>query len=243
MGPEPEDFGLDHVNRKDLKLASSVEVLAIDGPVLSDLRDDSRPCEKVFVWAPFQRRCKPGETSGKSRLRQEGCEIADQFAEKVSGSRCGAEFPRVLLGTNVVEAFPNTFLGVMLPESNFLNAPKLKRGKKFDWLFNKSLGTWDRLRGLVEWECAKLWEALETNADHEERAALICVLTAVCVLRGKYVAVGEPEGGYFFLPPWSAWEDWAKCGLRRNREDSRLSRRIEVWIDGRRFSHCDALPA
>jgi hypothetical protein len=25
--------------------------------------------------------------------------------------------------------------------------------------------------------------------------------------------IGEPEGGWFCLPPWSLWEAWAKEGL------------------------------
>src|SRR6516165_6634054 len=27
--------------------------------------------------------------------------------------------------------------------------------------------------------------------------------------------VGEPEGGWFWLPPWATWQPWAKQGLER----------------------------
>jgi hypothetical protein len=35
----------------------------------------------------------------------------------------------------VVEAFPNAFLGGLMPEGELLAAPKLKRGRRFDWLY------------------------------------------------------------------------------------------------------------
>jgi hypothetical protein len=33
-----------------------------------------------------------------------------------------------------VEAFPNAFLGVLMPEVELLGAPKFQRGRRFDWL-------------------------------------------------------------------------------------------------------------
>jgi hypothetical protein len=35
-------------------------------------------------------------------------------------------------GGSIVEAFPNAFLGVLIPEIDLLSAPKLKRGRRFD---------------------------------------------------------------------------------------------------------------
>jgi hypothetical protein len=43
------------------------------------------------------------------------------------------EFP-VSLSDSIVEAFPNAFLGVLMPEEELLSAPGLKRGRRFDWL-------------------------------------------------------------------------------------------------------------
>src|ERR1019366_5068164 len=103
----------------------------------------------------------------------------------------------------------------------------------FDWLYDQccvnqkfthvvdKIG-WNRLRSLLP--------IIESNRDHDERAALVCLLTAASVAFGRYTAVGDPQGGYFFLPAWRAWADWARQELERQRTES-----VEVWIDGRRF--------
>jgi hypothetical protein len=41
----------------------------------------------------------------------------------------------------IVEAFPNTFLGVLMPEVELLAAPKFKRGRRFDWLYDQMVTT------------------------------------------------------------------------------------------------------
>jgi len=53
--------------------------------------------------------------------------------------------------------------------------------------------------------------AIET--DHERRAALICLLTAALAYEGRAAIIGEAESGWFWLPPWSLWQTWAKQGL------------------------------
>jgi hypothetical protein len=36
-----------------------------------------------------------------------------------------------------VEAFPNGFLGVLMSEEELRSAPSLKRGRRFDWLYDR----------------------------------------------------------------------------------------------------------
>jgi hypothetical protein len=38
-------------------------------------------------------------------------------------------------------------------------------------------------------------------------------LTAAVAAKGTAAIIGETEGGWFWLPPWSLWEPWAKEGL------------------------------
>ena len=45
------------------------------------------------------------------------------------------------------------------------------------------------------------------------RAALICLLTAALAHKGTAAIIGEAGGGWFWLPPLSLWEPWAKEGL------------------------------
>jgi hypothetical protein len=49
--------------------------------------------------------------------------------------------------------------------------------------------------------------------DRELRAALITLLTAALAALGTATIVGESTGGWFWLPPWSLWQDWTKKGL------------------------------
>ena len=58
-----------------------------------------------------------------------------------------------------------------------------------------------------------VWRRLRSETDHDLRAAIICLLTAALADKGMAAVIGESEGGWFWLPPWSLWEPWAKEGL------------------------------
>jgi hypothetical protein len=58
-----------------------------------------------------------------------------------------------------------------------------------------------------------VWHRLRSETDQELRAALICLLTAALAARGAAAIIGENEGGWFWLPPWSLWQPWAREGL------------------------------
>ena len=62
-----------------------------------------------------------------------------------------------------MEAFPNAFLGVLTSEVELLSAPKLKRGRRFDWLYEQ-ITTTGRLEMPDE-----LWLRLRTEKDHDLR--------------------------------------------------------------------------
>jgi hypothetical protein len=153
-----------------------------------------------------------------------------------------APFPRVFGGLNIIEAFPNAFLGVSLSAEVFDVAPA--RGRKFDWLYEHWLRQKRpaQLQDSLRWDRPQFWRQVEGNGHHDERAALICALTGICAAQGSYVAVGEPVGGYFFLPPWSLWSLWARKAVDASRMDRRLPSSIDVWIDGRRYAQHEQLP-
>jgi hypothetical protein len=230
-------------------------VLAIDGPVLrpDELHYEPRACEKVFVWGEFQKRCKCGESwvrgTGQA-LRRAGVETAHAFRDVVSSSQDEVVFPRIFGDHNIVEAFPNAFLGVSLQASVFASASEQsdsvpRRGEKFDWLYDQWLSQQGpaHLKALLRWDRPEFWRQVETNRHHDERAALICALTGVCAARGSYVAVGDAVGGYFYLPPWNTWAPWARDAVAAGRTDRRLPRAIDVWVDGKRYAQRDELPA
>jgi hypothetical protein len=223
----------------------AVDVAAIDAPLVSDAQHGPRDVERLFSFGLFQRRCKPGAShvAGTGQeLRRAGSATARQLEAFTSSRSLKADFPRIWSDTNIVEAFPNAFLGVCVGGSVYESMPKLGRGKKFDWLFDHwcSDGLFRRLAERLGLHDDRIVEACSQNNHHEERAALVCLLTAAAVANGQYTAVGEKVGGYFFLPPWTFWSDWA-----RNELDCQRYRlpTLDVWIEGVVYTCKDLLPS
>ena len=112
-----------------------VDMAAIDAPILGRDSSDKRACERLFTLGCFQRRCKPGlsHVAGTGRdFRQAGQEGAQQLSEITSGRELMVEFPRIWGAHNLVEAFPNAFMGVLLPSDCFDRLPQLPRGKNLN---------------------------------------------------------------------------------------------------------------
>lgn len=227
-----------------LGAVKAVDIAAIDAPLVPSPRHGARDCERIFSFGLFQRRCKPGSSHVRGtgrKLRRAGGDAAEHLRSVTSSTPWTNRFPRVWHGKNILEAFPNTFLGVCLEESVYGKMPKLRRGAKFDWLYDRWLecGLFSVTLRALGIRDSRLRDACQQNQNHDERAALVCLLTALAVRGGIYTAVGEPRGGYFFLPPWKLWNKWARLEVDRQR--ARLPA-IEVWIDGRRYSVDDRLP-
>jgi hypothetical protein len=133
------------------------------------------------------------------------------------GTRVTSTFPHVRKGA-VIEAFPNAFLGVCLDDDVYARMPKLRRGHKFAWLYDQ----WKRLRlveslpALTSEEHQFFGETFQQTNHHEHQAAIICILTGLLVARNEFVAVGDAQGGWFFLPPWSSWKEWARNAVCTN---------------------------
>ena len=205
-----------------ISAAGDYDIVAIDGPVIPEGQDirQRRNVERLFCRGLFQRRCKPGfsHVSGTgTRLREEAGIAADLLSNAGNSSQVTSTFPRVRKGT-VVEAFPNAFLGVCLDDDVYAEMPKLKRGQKFEWLYEQ----WKRWRlveslpGLTLKQQQLFGEKFERTSHHEQQSAIICVLTGLLVARNQFTAVGDARGGWFFLPPWSSWKGWAQEAVCAN---------------------------
>ncbi len=240
LGPEG-NLRVDHAmdtweSRVAITGTGAIEVAAMDAPYTRAGASEKRGCERVFCLGDFQKRCKPAFShvpGTGQQLRKAGWETAQQLKSLAPRIPLPAEFPRVE-DCNVVEAFPNTYLGVCLPDQAYESRPRLRRGQKFDWLFDSWVAghVFDAVMndlGLAGLE--NLRNECMRNRQHDERAALICLLTAAGVASGRYPAVGDEPGGYFFLPPWSAWAAWARVELDRQRH---RQPGLEIWMDGER---------
>jgi hypothetical protein len=234
-------------SREKVLGSGMAEVIAIDGPILKDVDYPKRLCETVFSSGSFSHRCKPGFShvpgTGR-RFRAAGKEAAERLGNLTRGQTIACAFPRVLEGKNLIEAFPNAFLGVLVSDSCYKEMPRLKRGKKFDWLYGQCCKS-HVFRAVIDHVglggISSVLAEIEANSDHEERAALVCLLTASAVAVGHYTAVGDDGGGYFFLPPFALWEEWARRELEvQRRRNPRTN--ICVWINGECFRASDNLP-
>lgn len=194
-------------------------VVALDGPLLPSASQETirRPCEEAFVRAPFHKRCKPrlSHCGAGLKLRDATAIACTQFSRFVEISE--QRVSGVTRNGPIIEAFPNAFLGVLTPEPTMQLAPIFKRGRRFDWLYDTAVTSSN-----VESKLSKqldlpdeVWSRLRMEKHHERRAALICLLTAAVAARGTATVVGEAAGGWFWLPPWSSWEPWAKEGLQK----------------------------
>lgn len=208
------------VSERDAKLARlrDVDVIAIDAPLVpADCAiDRPRLVEQIFCRGPFQKKCKPGASHvpGTGQLlRKHGALSADAIARAARWST-PPPFPTIIDGAGVVEAFPNAFLGVAVPEETYAARPKLPRGGKFDWLYDEwikaGLFPASVLRSGLPLE---LVDTLHGERDHEKRAALVCLLTAAFAATGRAKAVGDAATGYFFLPEIDLWATWARHAL------------------------------
>lgn len=210
-----------NVNERDAELARlrDVDVIAIDAPIVPSHCSVNTPrlVEQIFSRSSFQRRCKPGASHvpGTGHLLREHGQRAATAVAHESRWDTDPPFPTVFPHCGVVEAFPNAFLGVVLPEEIYAVRPKLRRGAKFDWLYDNWIER--DLFSQAVMRCGlplELTTTLDTERDHEKRAALVCLLTAAFAATGRAVAVGNAETGYFFLPDIEFWAAWSRETLR-----------------------------
>jgi len=221
----------------------SADIAAIDAPVLPDLHWDARPCEKLLTLGAFQRRCKPSLSHVRGtgqQLRRAGFDTARQIVHLVPATPRKYSFPRVCPESNIVEAFPNACLGVAIPAIYFEHMPLVQRGKKFDWLYDQwlALDLFSKHALPLDLTGAFLRNCRECT-DHEERAALVCLLTGGLVAQNLYTAIGERKSGYIFLPPFNHWARWAKSELKK--QYARLEG-LEIWVNGKLIRNSQSLP-
>jgi hypothetical protein len=160
-------------------------------------------------------------------LREAAGEAADILSASTVHSCVSSSFPRVREGA-VIEAFPNAFLGVCLENEIYAAMPKLRRGQKFSWLYDqwKQNALVGSLPSLTSNEKTILEGGFAETSHHEHQAALVCILTARLTARNHFTAVGDPKSGWFFLPPWECWKNWARrcyCCYSRLEQEWRVA--------------------
>jgi hypothetical protein len=117
----------------------------------------------------------------------------------------------------VAEAFPSAFLGLMLEHPGTIPTTRANRSDVY-FQFLGMDGTLQRLSLHLLPE-RTLRTRFEDVTNHDDRAALICALTALCVAAGDFTAVGD-AGGWIILPPHLFTAAWARADLQTNAQET-----------------------
>jgi hypothetical protein len=112
----------------------------------------------------------------------------------------------------------SAFLGLLIDDPASLNTRRGDRSDTFYQHLAASGGIERLLRHMLPGRALR--EPLSTVTNHDDRAALVCALTALCVAARDYTAVGD-EDGWIVLPPASLQPAWARALLQQNANEER----------------------
>lgn len=184
--------------------------VAIDGSLRGDLAiiDRYRACEKMLSQRELREaigKLAHSNTPGGRSLNGAASDCARVLVEHahIADARHDHAIHRLALA----EAFPNSFLGLMLSDP----APfKGGRGKRSDRYFVALAedGTLERLLA-HHLPGRALNQSLAAVTNHDDRAALVCAITALGVARNDCMAAGDSDG-WIILPPRCFIAEWAK---------------------------------
>ena len=182
-----------------------VASVAIDGPLVHGLRhvNHYRAAEAILSRGVMQHRGKPGPTNGP--VGQELHAHASVLARLVINTAQvdPATHRDPLVPERVVEAFPNIYLGALVDEGDL---PKLDRDASdafWRCLVTESSKLAGHMETLLPGRRLNITPAAIT--DHDERAGVVCALTALSVALNRHVAVGDPQNGDIMLPAAAEW--------------------------------------
>jgi predicted nuclease with RNAse H fold len=193
-------------------------IAALDAPIVpAEKRNAFRGCERAFYGGAFWNRCRPGLSHHGRRglaLRDAGRQAAQDFSTVLTAVALPFG-PSVFPMKPIIEAFPNAFMGVLLPAAAFAGWNKSLGKTKSDWLYERVVeaGLFRKLLSKLNLASPSIQRKFEEAQHHDERAALICLLTAMFARSGDAVIVGDTDGGWFWLPPNSLWDPWASAAL------------------------------
>jgi hypothetical protein len=200
---------------------------ALDGPLAPGLGiiGQYRTAERLLTRRLNSRIGKPGQSSAPVGIALN--EAANECARSVlAHTQLGdATHNEAIHAKAIVEAFPNSFLGLMIADPAKLAANRYNRSD----LFYKHLDDTGVLRRLL----AHLLPGRAPVApfaavvDHDSRAGLVCALTALCLAAGDFVAVGD-EQGWIILPPAVFIAPLAMSDLKANAQPDTGSFKVYI---------------
>ena len=188
---------------------------SFDGPLRSDLEEIGhyRMAEQLLTRGLRQFIGKPGQASTPiGRLLNSH---ANSCAKAILDMRVvgKATHAHAIHACSIVEAFPSSFLGMLISNPLALQVHRRTRSDTFYVHLAQSDALLSLLRYLLPGRSPE--SSFESVVDHDERASVVCALTSLCVAAGDYAAVGN-EDGWIVLPPPALIQNWAWKILTEN---------------------------
>jgi len=195
--------------------ANTIAVAAFDGPLRRGLDRIGvyRMAERMLVKRLQPLIGKPGQSSAPVgvSLNLAANDCVATALEVASINAAGHDL--AIHERAVVEAFPSSFMGVMLADPSAVAAARGDRSDTYYQFLAQSGGLKSLVNHLLPG--ASISQDFQSVVDHDDRAGLICALTALCVSRNDYSAVGDGNG-WIILPPRKLISDWAWTLLAQN---------------------------
>ncbi len=195
---------------------------AIDGPLRSGLDEigSYRTAERMLTRRLQPLIGKPGQSSSPvgRLLNRHANSCATALLEYAKIEKATHQIS--IHDRAIVEAFPSAFLGLMLDDPLALNA---KRGDRSDAYFLALVanGGFAALLGRFL-RHRKIVHSISEVRNHDDRAAFVCALTALCIAAGQFTAVGDADG-WIILPPRTMISAWGWSSLTINAADEQRS--------------------
>ena len=188
---------------------------AFDGPLRTglDIIGRYRTADRMLTRRLGRLIGKPGQPStpvGRELNLHANLCVAAVLARCRLGPSCHAGRIHALA---VAEAFPSSFLGVMIETPAALAARRADRSDVFFRHLAEAGALHRLLTHLLPGRSVPQHPSAVTN--HDDRASLVCAITALCVAACDFVAVGDDDG-WINLPPPRFVQSWALEALRAN---------------------------
>lgn len=192
-----------------------INCAALDGPLRRglDVIGRYRTAEQLLTKRLQPVIGKPGQSSAPVGKKLNAAANACADALMTLGTVLPAKHELAIHERAIVEAFPSSFLGVMLETPNKIETNRKNRSD----VFFTHLAETGELDRLIQHHLPgrRLTQSFASVTNHDDRAALVCALTALAVTAEDYTAVGDDDG-WIILPPRSFVQDWAWDLLRQN---------------------------
>ena len=208
------------------RVAGEIELhaVAIDGPLRRglDVIGRYRSAERLLSRGELPRRIgKPGQSSSPNGKK---LNVQANTSAMVVKERCcvrKASHPVRIDEHAIAEAFPTTFLGVMIECPTRLTGSRYRSDRYFAHLVENHC--FDRLSKALLGD--RRWSQDPRKLkNHDDRAAFVCALTALSVAAGEFTAVGDTKDGWIILPPQRASAKWAWTAICKTARDEEAGR-------------------